>query len=141
MYNWFVVEDERGIVPDGWRIATVDDWDNIIDCLGGQEVAGGKIKYVFHTHDIWDNLMPQWSENSAGSSLEGFATNSSGLSLKASGFREGANGNFFGLEDQVIIWANSDESQPRVEVFGNSAGVLTGLTDPYDGFYILLVKE
>ena len=141
MYNWFVVEDERGIAPDGWRIATVEDWDNIIECLGGQEVAGGKIKYVSHPYDVWDNLMPQWSENSAGSSLEGYHTNSSGLSLKASGFREGANGNFFGLEQQVIIWADSDESQPRVEVFGNSAEVLTGLTDPYDGYYIILVKE
>ena len=46
IYNWFVVEDERGIAPDGWRVATKDDWDNIIECLGGQEVAGGKIKFT-----------------------------------------------------------------------------------------------
>tara|TARA_Y200000002_G_C22532319_1_gene600251 strand:+ start:91 stop:942 length:852 start_codon:yes stop_codon:yes gene_type:complete len=141
MYNWFVVEDDRGIAPDGWRIATVNDWDNIIECLGGQGVAGGKIKYVYDPYDFWDHSMPGWYNDSAGSSLEGLATNSSGLSLKASGFREGANGNFYGIGEQVIIWAKSDESQPRVEVFGNSAGVLTGLTDPYDGYYILLVKE
>ena len=155
IYNWFVVEDERGIAPDGWRVATKDDWENIIECLGGQEVAGGKIKFtnnssqsngytnMFHSEY---GLETEWVDENGypynvGSSIFGTATNSSGLSLQPFGFREGANGNFYSWGEQVIIWTDSDESQPRVEVFGNSAGVLTGLTDPYDGYYILLVKE
>ena len=81
-----------------------------------------------------------WLPN-VGSSIFGEATNSSGLSLKASGFREGANGNFYSILQQVIIWADSEEAPSRVEVFSNSAGVLTGTTDPYDGYYVLLVKN
>ena len=151
IYNWFVVEDERGIAPDGWRVATKDDWDNIIECLGGQEVAGGKIKitpstaslvgYYESYSDIVDWTNGDGNYYNVGSSITGNATNFSGLSVKPYGFREGANGNFYSWGEQVIIWTDSDESQPRVEVFGNSAGVLTGLTDPYDGYYILLVKE
>ena len=153
IYNWFVVEDERGIAPDGWRVATKDDWDNIIECLGGQEVAGGKIKFhrdptsnsgitnFFDTGAQIEWVDPDGNFYNVGSSIFGTATNSSGLSLQPFGFREGANGNFYSWGEQVVIWTDSDESQPRVEVFGNSAGVLTGLTDPYDGYYILLVKE
>ena len=94
-------------------------------------------EYGFETEWVDENGYPY----NVGSSIFGTATNSSGLSLQPFGFREGANGNFYSWGEQVIIWTDSDESQPRVEVFGNSAGVLTGLTDPYDGYYILLVKE
>ena len=83
----------------------------------------------------------QWGPQNVGSSISGEATNSSGLSLKASGFREGANGNFYSLSQQVIIWGDSEEAPSRVEVFNDSAGVLTGTTDPYDGYYVLLVKN
>lgn len=142
VYNWFVIEDERGIAPEGWRVATVEDWNSIIECLGGEEIAGGKMKYVQQqTFQLEVDSYIQWEPPSVGSSIFGDATNSSGLSLKASGFREGANGNFYNLYQQVIIWADSEEAPSRVEVFCNSAGVLTGTTDPYDGYYVLLVKE
>jgi len=151
IYNWFVVVDERGIAPDGWRVATKDDWDNIIECLGGLDVAGGKIKktsfeaslvgYYDSYSDIIDWVDGDGNYYNVGSSITGNATNSSGLSVKPYGFREGANGIFYSWGEQVVIWTDSDESQPRVEVFGNSAGVLPSLTDPYDGYYILLVKE
>ena len=144
IYNWFVIEDERGIAPEGWRVATVEDWNSIIECLGGEEIAGGKMKYVNQfDYQLEIDLYNQWcvQQQNVGSSIFGEATNSSGLSLKASGFREGANGNFYNSYEQVIIWADSEEAPSRVEVFCNSAGVLTGTTDPYDGYYVLLVKE
>ena len=142
IYNWFVIEDERGIAPEGWRVATVEDWNSIIECLGGEEIAGGKMKYVQqYNFQLVIDSNNQWEAPNVGSSIFGEATNSSGLSLKASGFREGANGNFYNSYEQVIIWADSEEAPSRVEVFCNSAGVLTGTTDPYDGYYVLLVKE
>jgi len=142
IYNWFVIEDERGIAPEGWRVATVEDWNSIIECLGGEEIAGGKMKYVQqYNFQLVIDSNNQWEVPNVGSSIFGEATNSSGLSLKASGFREGANGNFYSILQQVIIWADSEEAPSRVEVFSNSAGILSGTTDPYDGYYVLLVKE
>ena len=146
IYNWFVISDERGIAPEGWRVATQNDWDSLIECLGGEDIAGGKIKnsigYPIYDSSgfIYDSYV-QWNTPNVGSSISNEASNSSGLSIMPFGFREGANGNFYNWGSQVIIWTDSDESQPRVEVFNNSAGVLTGLTDPYDGYYVLLVKE
>ena len=142
IYNWFVIEDERGIAPEGWRVATVEDWNSIIECLGGEEIAGGKMKYVQqYNFQLVIDSNNQWEAPNVGSSIFGEATNSSGLSLKASGFREGANGNFYSILQQVIIWADSEEAPSRVEVFSNSAGILSGTTDPYDGYYVLLVKN
>ena len=142
IYNWFVIEDERGIAPEGWRVATVEDWNSIIECLGGEEIAGGKMKYVQQYNFQLDiDSYNQWESPNVGSSIFGEATNSSGLSLKAMGFREGANGNFYNLDQQVIIWADSEVAPSRIEVFNDSGGVVTGTTDPYDGYYVLLVKE
>jgi len=27
LYNWYAVDDERGLCPTGWRVATISDWD------------------------------------------------------------------------------------------------------------------
>jgi uncharacterized protein (TIGR02145 family) len=44
LYNWFAINDERGIVPEGYRIPTASDVNKLIDYLGGPEYAGVKLK-------------------------------------------------------------------------------------------------
>jgi uncharacterized protein (TIGR02145 family) len=44
LYNWFAINDERGIIPDGYRIPSTSDVNKLIDYLGGPEYAGLKIK-------------------------------------------------------------------------------------------------
>jgi len=44
LYNWQAVNDSRGLCPAGWRVPNDDDWDELIEYLGGEEVAGGKLK-------------------------------------------------------------------------------------------------
>ncbi|WP_405341929.1 fibrobacter succinogenes major paralogous domain-containing protein [Fibrobacter sp.] len=34
----------RGVCPEGWRLPSEDDWDTLIDVVGGQSVAGAKLK-------------------------------------------------------------------------------------------------
>ncbi len=43
LYNWYAVNDSRGIAPSGWRVASDEDWDELAETLGGEEV-GKKIK-------------------------------------------------------------------------------------------------
>ncbi len=127
VYNLWVVEDERGIAPEGWHIANEEDWTSIIECLGGQEVAGGKLK---------DKL--NWSSPNTG------ATNISGLSIKPGGAKEGANGNWYNVGYYVGIWQASnrtDHLRPFTELAYNQASANFGLTDFYDGIYILLVRD
>lgn len=44
LYNWYAVQDSRNIAPPGWRIPNDNDWKTLTTYLGGEDVAGGKLK-------------------------------------------------------------------------------------------------
>ncbi len=44
LYNWYAVNDSRGLAPKGYHIATKNEWLSLIDTLGGKENAGLKLK-------------------------------------------------------------------------------------------------
>ncbi len=73
LYNWHVVNDARGIAPEGWRVPTAADWNALCEYLGGADVAGEKLKEWGTTH---------WFEPN-------YANNESGFSAVPSGVRFG----------------------------------------------------
>ena len=51
LYNWYVINDNRNIAPEGWHVATYDDWTFLIDFLGGEITAADELdKYEFNVH-------------------------------------------------------------------------------------------
>ena len=44
LYNWFVINDKRGIAPLGYHIPTREEWLNLVKFLGGERIAGQKLK-------------------------------------------------------------------------------------------------
>jgi uncharacterized protein (TIGR02145 family) len=44
LYNWYAVNDPRGLAPAGWHIPSDDEWTALTDYLGGNEIAGSKLK-------------------------------------------------------------------------------------------------
>jgi uncharacterized protein (TIGR02145 family) len=72
LYNWYAVNDPRGLAPEGWHIPTDIEWTTLGDCLGGEAVAGGPMKEIGTTH---------WNSPNTG------ATNSSGFKGLPGGFR------------------------------------------------------
>lgn len=44
LYNWYAVQDPRGLAPTGWRVPGDTDWIQLADGLGGLKVAGNKMK-------------------------------------------------------------------------------------------------
>ena len=43
LYNWYAVNDPRGLAPEGWHVPSLQEWNTLIDHLGGVEVAGMKM--------------------------------------------------------------------------------------------------
>jgi hypothetical protein len=50
LYNWYSVNDSRNIAPAGCHVPSDDDWQTLVDYLGGDAVAGGKMKEIGSTH-------------------------------------------------------------------------------------------
>jgi uncharacterized protein (TIGR02145 family) len=51
LYNWHAVTDGRNIAPEGWHVATYDEWSALIALLGGEITAGDELnKYGFNVN-------------------------------------------------------------------------------------------
>jgi uncharacterized protein (TIGR02145 family) len=44
LYNWYAVNDSRGLAPEGWHAPSNSEWSILIDFLGGDKIAGLKLK-------------------------------------------------------------------------------------------------
>ncbi len=44
LYNHYTVKDVRQLCPVGWKVPSDYDWDKLTSVLGGNLVAGGKLK-------------------------------------------------------------------------------------------------
>ncbi len=46
LYNWYAVNDSRGLAPSGFHIPTVDEWIELGEKLDGLDRAGKKLKSI-----------------------------------------------------------------------------------------------
>ena len=99
LYNWFAVADSRNIAPIGWHVATDAEWTNLTDFLGGEDVAGGKLKESGIRH--WDS--PDFHVTNS----SGFATNSSGFTALPGGGRNNDDGTFYGVGYGGNWWSST----------------------------------
>lgn len=44
LYNWYAVNDARGLAPVGFHVPSDEEWMKLIDYLGGENLAGIKMK-------------------------------------------------------------------------------------------------
>ena len=65
LYNWYAVNDPRGLAPQGWHIPSDAEWTALETTLGGPSVAGGKMKEAGTLN--WTN------PNTGGNNNSGFA--------------------------------------------------------------------
>jgi uncharacterized protein (TIGR02145 family) len=103
LYNWYAVNDPRGLAPKGWHIPSDKEWEILTNYLGGNDNAGAKMK-----------SKSVWNRNDNG-------TNSSGFSGLPGGFIYDS-GLFNHLGYAAHWWSssefNSDSAWFRFVVFG-----------------------
>ena len=89
LYNWYAVNDPRGLAPNGYHIPTDAEWTQLSDYLGGESEAGTKMKST-----------SGWVENGNG-------TNSSGFSGLPGGNRSG-DGAFNTIGEYGNWWSSTE---------------------------------
>ena len=105
LYNWYAAKgiyttgtmtstDTLNICPEGWHVPTDADWTTLTTELGGESVAGGKMKSIGTAY---------WSSQSAGTD------NSSGFSALPGGYRI-KDGSFNNLRNSAVFWRATEDN-------------------------------
>ncbi len=128
LYNWYAVTDPRNIAPEGWRVPTEDDWTNLVNYLGGEAVAGGKLKSTDPQH--WR------SPNTGATNSSGFTAVGGGLATPA---RLGLN-----LQIQGIYWCSTEHNSTtgliRILEYNHTQAIYSGATKK-SAFSVRLIKD
>lgn len=136
MYNWYAVNDPRGLAPSGYHIASDSEWDVLTNLLRGVaegfgSLAGKKMKSTTG----WDLYVGP----------KGNGTNSSGFCGLPGGYRTNQ-GEFFDIGINGIWWSSTqDEYSPSKagELFLSSVdvGVTSNSEDKGYGFSVRCIKD
>jgi uncharacterized protein (TIGR02145 family) len=125
LYNWHAVNSGK-LCPKGWHVPTNADWDTLINFVGGDSLAGGKLKATA----FWV------SPNS-------WADNSSGFSALPGGRRY--NYGLFSAKENYGYWWSSSYRNSRYAWFYylcyNSRSVSKNYRDKSVGFSVRCIKD
>jgi uncharacterized protein (TIGR02145 family) len=92
LYNWYAATNAHNIAPTGWHVPTDADWTTLTTYLGGEGVAGGKLKETGTTH---------WQSPNIG------ATNETGFTALPGGIRN-YNGSFDYIGSHGYWWSATE---------------------------------
>lgn len=133
LYNWYAVNDKRGLTPIGWHIPTDTEWTELENCLGGPSIAGGKLKAI-GTIENWDGL---WRSPNLG------ASNSSGFTAIPSGYRY-YNGTFDFIGFNAYWWSSTEHDSSNAwhrNLYFNGTDINRYYYDKLFGFSVRCVKD
>lgn len=93
LYNWYAVNDPRGLVPSGWHIPSSQEWVDLQDYLGSANISkqlreSGTAHWDFNNNEFYNGL------------------NTSGFTAVGAGSYE--NGVFSGLLSQATFFCSDD---------------------------------
>jgi uncharacterized protein (TIGR02145 family) len=129
LYNWYAVNDKRGLAPELYHIPSDAEWSVLIEILGGKKLANFKMKST-----------TGWSNGANGD-------NSSGFNGLPGGYCGGSNGYFYDIADYGYFWSSSENytgtAWSRSLVNNNSYSAEVGRFSryKYDGFSVRCLRD
>jgi len=128
LYNWHVVNTGK-VCPKGWHVPTDEEWAILIAYLGGEKVAGGKMKA---------SGTEFWLAPNAG------ASNSSGLTVLPAGFRGKSGFISHAVNSNALFWSSTAFNDADAWTWyliydSEAAGRNNG--GKYHGFSIRCIKD
>jgi uncharacterized protein (TIGR02145 family) len=124
LYSW---ECAKKICPAGWHLPSDDEWRTLINYMGGDTIAGGKLKEPGN-----DN----WKDPNTG------ATNSVGFRALGAGYRS-YSGTYYDSHNTSRWWSSNGDGY-RANFFYinyNSANIKKGDNQVGTGFSVRYVKN
>jgi uncharacterized protein (TIGR02145 family) len=128
LYNWFAVNDSCNICPTGWRVPANDDWTKLTTYLGGESVAGGKLKETGTIH---------WKSPNTG------ATNETGFTALPGGNRSNS-GNFNDIRDDGYWWSSTEDGKSNAwnrDIDFNTSDMFRDDAGKNRGFSVRCLKD
>jgi len=111
LYNWYAVNDSRGLCPTGWHVPSDAEWTTLTTFLGGESVAGGAMKST-----ATQPAAGGWNAPNFG------ATNWRGFTGLPGGYRH-SGGGFGNLGSDGYWWSSSDAGS------SDALGLILGYDD------------
>ena len=125
LYNWYAINDSRGLAPIGWRIPSEKEWKDLIDSLGGPDFAGVKLK----SQTRWNN--------------DGNGNNASGFSGLPGGYRN-EKGVYSSVGFTGIWWSsssNNDNSAISYYVYNSNSFIFKEEKLKNNGLSVRCIKN
>ncbi len=152
LYNWYAVDDARGLCPEGWSVPSDDEWTQLVDYLISQGYpnesdnpngAGNALKscrQVNHPDggDCDTSEHPRWNSHSTHYGFDEF-----GFSALPGGLRN-TNGNYNFIGGDGFWWSSSEYSSTdawywyMISSFGR---VYRNYFNKRDGFSVRCIKD
>lgn len=132
LYNWYAVNDGRGLCPTGWHVPTDAEWSTLSTYLGGDSVAGGKMK----TKGTIEAGTGYWRDPNTS------ASNESGFTGLPGGFRA-LDGAFTSLGFYGYFWTSAESGAGALFLLLHYVNATVGqsINDKKLGFSVRCVKD
>jgi uncharacterized protein (TIGR02145 family) len=129
MYNWYAVNDPRGLCPEGWHVATNDEWIELENHVGVEKAA------------VLLKSNEGWNDNGNGDSRTTFA-------IVPGGYRD-RNGRFTGQGEFTYLSSATQEKLPDADGFFiwgrgvnfENPGMMRCGLDKEFGLYVRCVRD
>ena len=129
LYNWYAVNDQRGIAPKGWKVPSPMDWEKLVKNLGK------KFPYYSSIDELLMSSSQNWKDKQIGTNLSSF-------NAEPSGYVE--TNNFSSLGEIAYFWSSDSSKSVYLQFYYSSFTLRTGACmDAFDGsgFAIRCISE